>query len=186
MICHILSALNGKISGSFMGTESSRFMGGEYARIRTAYHADAWLYGTTTTKEFTGFQRPVLDGSVTSVPEGDFVARRNAAFYYVSVDTEGEIGWESATFKRAGCPGAHIIEVVTGATSVSYLAYLREHRISYIVAGEAAQAGGSLVGLRMTMTVLPIAGLLLAVFYFHKKYILTESKMEEMNNTLRA
>lgn len=113
-------------------------MGGEYARIRTAYHADAWLYGTTTTKEFTGFQRPVLDGSVTSVPEGDFVARRNAAFYYVSVDTEGEIGWESATFKRAGCPGAHIIEVVTGATSVSYLAYLREHRISYIVAGEAA------------------------------------------------
>ena len=138
MICHILSALNGKISGSFMGTESSRFMGGEYARIRTAYHADAWLYGTTTTKEFTGFQRPVLDGSVTSVPEGDFVARRNAAFYYVSVDTEGEIGWESATFKRAGCPGAHIIEIVTGATSVSYLAYLREHRISYIVAGEAA------------------------------------------------
>ena len=138
MICHILSALNGKISGSFMGTKSSRFMGGEYARIRTVYHADAWLYGTTTTKEFTGFQRPVLDGSVTSVPEGDFVARRNAAFYYVSVDTEGEIGWESATFKRAGCPCAHIIEVVTGATSVSYLAYLREHRISYIVAGEAA------------------------------------------------
>ena len=41
MICHILSALNGKISGSFMGTESSRFMGGEYARIRTAYQADA-------------------------------------------------------------------------------------------------------------------------------------------------
>ena len=28
--------------------------------------------------------------------------------------------------------------VVTGATSVSYLADLREHRISYIVAGEAA------------------------------------------------
>ena len=54
------------------------------------------------------------------------------------------------------------------------------------MAGEAAQAGGSLVGLRMTMTVLPIAGLLLAVFYFYKKYILTESKMEEINNTLRA
>lgn len=38
----------------------------------------------------------------------------------------------------------------------------------------------SVVGLRMTMTVLPIVGLLIAVFYFHKKYILTEQKVEEM------
>ena len=48
IICHILSALNGKISGSFMGAESNRQMGREYAAIR-----NAWLYGTTTTKEFT-------------------------------------------------------------------------------------------------------------------------------------
>lgn len=54
MICHILSALNGKISGSFMGAENNRKMGREYAAVRNAYQADAWLYGTTTTKEFTG------------------------------------------------------------------------------------------------------------------------------------
>ena len=71
--------------------------------------------------------------------------------------------------------------VVSVCLSLSHLS-----QDTAVVAGEAAQAGGSLVGLRMTMTVLPIAGLLLAVFYFHKKYILTESKMEEMNNTLRA
>ena len=80
MVCHILSALNGKISGSFMGTQSNRFMGGEYARIRESYHANAWLYGTTTTKEFTGYKRPVLNKSTLSVPEaGLSISRNNVA-----------------------------------------------------------------------------------------------------------
>lgn len=49
-------------------------------------------------------------------------------------------------------------------------------------AADAVQAGAevSVMGLRLTMTVLPIAGLLAAVFYFHKKYILTEEKLEEL------
>lgn len=34
--------------------------------------------------------------------------------------------------------------------------------------------------LRMTMTVIPIAGLLLAAFLFRRKYILTEQKVEEI------
>jgi len=41
-------------------------------------------------------------------------------------------------------------------------------------------AGGNVVGLRMTMTLIPIVGLLAAVFYFRKKYILTEQKVEEI------
>lgn len=49
-------------------------------------------------------------------------------------------------------------------------------------AAGAVQAGAksSVMGLRLTMTVLPIAGLLAAVFYFHKKYILTEEKLAEL------
>lgn len=136
MICHILSALNGKISGSFMGTASNCQMGREYAAIRDTYQADAWLYGTTTTKEFTRFRVPVYPQKDYTVPAGDFIAIKDAELYYVSIDTEGEIGWESGTFRRAGCPDAHVIEVVTGSTPVSYLAYLREHEVSYIVAGE--------------------------------------------------
>lgn len=38
----------------------------------------------------------------------------------------------------------------------------------------------SVIGLRMTMTLLPIAGLLAAVFYFRKHYILTDEKMAEI------
>lgn len=41
-------------------------------------------------------------------------------------------------------------------------------------------AGASVVGLRMTMTVIPIIGLLIAVIIFRKKFILTEDKVEEI------
>lgn len=43
-----------------------------------------------------------------------------------------------------------------------------------------AVANSSVVGLRMTMTVIPIVGLLAAVFIFHKKYILNEEKVNEI------
>lgn len=49
----------------------------------------------------------------------------------------------------------------------------------------ASAAAGSVVGLRMTMTVIPIIGLLIAVFYFHKKYILTEKKMAEITSRIK-
>ena len=49
-----------------------------------------------------------------------------------------------------------------------------------------AVANSSVVGLRMTMTVVPIIGLLIAVFLFHKKYILTDEKVEEIAAEVKA
>ena len=49
-----------------------------------------------------------------------------------------------------------------------------------------AVAGSSVVGLRMTMTVVPIVGLLIAVFLFHKKYILTDEKVAEIAAAVKA
>lgn len=46
-------------------------------------------------------------------------------------------------------------------------------------------SGSSLMGLRMTMTVLPIAGLLVAVFVFGRKYILTDEKLKEISGELK-
>lgn len=134
VICHILSSLDGKINGPFMGTGSAAGLAGTYASLRSGMNADAWLYGTATTKEFTDHVRPFLeDGS--SVPDGDFVADDQAELYYVSVDTEGEIGWESGTFANRGRTPAHVIEVLTDSTSASYKAYLRKRGVSYILAG---------------------------------------------------
>ena len=129
VICHILSSLDGKINGPFMGTGSAAGLAGTYAALRSGMNADAWLYGTATTKEFTDHVRPVLeDGS--SVPDGDFVADDQAELYYVSVDTEGEIGWESGTFANRGRTPAHVIEVLTDSTSASYKSYLRKRGVS--------------------------------------------------------
>lgn len=47
-------------------------------------------------------------------------------------------------------------------------------------------AGGSVTGLRMTMTILPIVGLLAAVFYFHKKYLLTEQKIAQITEAVKG
>lgn len=53
-------------------------------------------------------------------------------------------------------------------------------------AAEAAVAGASSVAvLRMTMTVLPIAGLLIAVFIFTRKYMLTDEKLREITEELQ-
>ena len=49
---------------------------------------------------------------------------------------------------------------------------------STAVVAEAAES--SIFILRMTMTVIPIVGLLAAVFLFHRKYMLTEQKVEEI------
>lgn len=46
-------------------------------------------------------------------------------------------------------------------------------------------ADSSVVGLRLTMTVIPIAGLLIAVFLFHKKYILTEERIAEITEQIK-
>lgn len=53
---------------------------------------------------------------------------------------------------------------------------------------EAAQvsAESSVIGLRMTMTILPVFGLLAAVWYFHKKYILTDEKIAEINDNIKS
>lgn len=136
-ICHILSALDGKIEGPFMGTQSAQAAGGEYARIRAEYHADAWLYGTVTTKEFTNKFIPESIPEV-EVPDGDFIVENHAQLYYISVDTQGEIGWESGTFHKRGRPDAHVIEILTEYTPMTYRAYLRKHQVSYILAGTNA------------------------------------------------
>lgn len=49
----------------------------------------------------------------------------------------------------------------------------------------AVEASSSVVGLRMTMALIPIIGLVIAVVVFHKKYILTESKLKEILEELK-
>lgn len=138
IVCHILSALDGKIAGAFAGTKAAQAASEEYALIRSAYRAEAWLYGTTTTKEFTQYKKPVLEPNCGDVPDGDYIAETDLRFYYISLDTAGEIGWESGIFQKPGRPDAHVIEILTEATPTAYRAYLRKKGVSYIIAGDTS------------------------------------------------
>ena len=51
--------------------------------------------------------------------------------------------------------------------------------------GAALAAQSSVIGLRMTMTVLPIIGLVIALFYFRKKFLLTQEKVDELTRELK-
>ena len=125
VICHILSSLDGKINGPFMGTEPVSVLGAEYGKFRTKMDADAWLYGTATTKEFINFRTPDLPEKY-EVPDGDFIADDHAKPYFISVDTDGEIGWESGIFSNKGRAPAHVVEVLTESTPAAYKDYLRK------------------------------------------------------------
>lgn len=137
IICHILSSLDGRINGPFRGTEAVRELRAGYGRVRTELDADAWLYGTATTKEFLQFRKPELE-EAAEVPDGDYIADTDAELYYISVDAEGELGWESGIWKREGRPDAHVVEVLTEAAPAAYRAYLRRIGASYIICGEAS------------------------------------------------
>lgn len=134
VICHILSSLDGKINGSFMTARTTGLLAREYGKIRTEMNADAWLYGTTTVKEFLNFQEPVLEQNAC-VPDGDFVAGDESKPYFVALDAKGELGWKSGRFANKGRTEAHIIEILTEAASPSYRAYLSARGVSYILAG---------------------------------------------------
>ena len=137
-VCHILSSLTGSISGPFMGTEAAMPAVRQYGELRAQMKADAWLYGTTTMKEFTGFCKPEpeLLNTEDGEPEDDYQAPHEENFYYASLDVLGEIGWESGTFINKGRAPAHVIETLTGQTPAGYRAYLKKKGVSYITAGE--------------------------------------------------
>lgn len=75
IVCHMMTALDGKITGPFMDTEIADIVGEEYERTNNTYRPQAWLCGQVTTDEnFTFYRKPDLEEQVSEVSEGDFVA----------------------------------------------------------------------------------------------------------------
>lgn len=137
IVCHMMTALDGKITGPYMNTQAIEAPAEEYERINNSYRPQAWLCGRVTTDEnFTFYRKPALDENASSVPEGDYIAVKGAGMHYVSVDASGRIGWETNTLKYKDRPAAHVIEVLTEKASNAYRDLLRRKQISYIIAGK--------------------------------------------------
>ncbi|MDO4289334.1 MAG: RibD family protein [Eubacterium sp.] len=142
IFCHMMTALDGKIMGSFMKTPEGRAAGDVFYNIsfgdKPYYKHQGWLSGRITTDDnFTFYEKPDLDENAEPVEDGDFVAQPDAGMYYVSVDPSGKLGWKSCDLTYIDTH-AHVLEVLTEQASNAYKAFLRRLGISYIIAGEDA------------------------------------------------
>ena len=80
-----------------------------------------------------------------------------------------------------------VVKLASGISAfIASIALAVFHISSEISETDAAggAASSSVVGLRLTMTVVPIVGLLVAYVVFKTKYFLTDAKMEEINNSI--
>jgi riboflavin biosynthesis pyrimidine reductase len=140
VFCHMMTSLDGKISGNYMRTPEAAAAGGVFYDLAFGvdpyYQHQGWLSGRVTTDDnFTHYREPDLDVTAEPVPEGDFVAVRDAEKYYVSVDPSGKLGWQSPDL-RYQTTSAHVLEVLTSKASNAYKAFLRDLGVSYVIAGD--------------------------------------------------
>lgn len=137
VVCHMVSALDGKIDGGYFGMSELRPILDASNQIRAQLQCDAVLYGATTMAETyaDGYLENLPDTSV-SYPRTDYIAPSEVRSFYVAIDTEGRIRWENKYIEKRGRPKSHVIEVLTEDVSDQYLAYLRSFDISYVFAGK--------------------------------------------------
>ena len=87
-----------------------------------------------------------------------------------------------------------VVKLASGVSALIASIALQIFSLSSESVDEAQQAvdfsqsvsQSSKAGLRMTMTLIPIAGLIFAFFWFRKKYILTDEKVEEIAEEVKA
>ena len=79
-----------------------------------------------------------------------------------------------------------VVKLASGVAALIASICLSLCNLSSDTSGAAGSAAASSVaGLRMTMTVIPIGGLLLALLLFRRKYILTEEKVREITEQIK-
>lgn len=81
-----------------------------------------------------------------------------------------------------------VVKLASGIAVMSASVCLSVFKISEDTTEAAGTAIGnsSLLGLRMTMSLVPIVGMLIALVLFKRKYILTDEKIDEINSILSS
>lgn len=78
-----------------------------------------------------------------------------------------------------------VVKLASGVAVLMASICLAVFKISDNTDVEAVVANQSVMGLRMTMTVIPMIGLVIAAVYFGKKFILTDEKVQEITEELK-
>lgn len=137
VICHMVSSVDGKIDGKWFASPEVREPLAESNRIRSDYNCKSVLYGATTMAETyaAGFVG-ALPKTDAIFPREDYLAPVDVDCFFISIDVQGTVAWESKYIEKKNRPRCHPIEVLCENVSDDYIAYLREKDISYIFAGK--------------------------------------------------
>lgn len=77
-----------------------------------------------------------------------------------------------------------VVKLASGVAALLAALCLAVFHISKNTQAQAEIAFGSVMGLRLTMTVIPAIGLVAAILFFNKKFRLTDEKMQEIGKLL--
>ncbi|MDI3478596.1 MAG: hypothetical protein PWQ59_2121 [Thermoanaerobacterium sp.] len=138
IICHMVTSLDGKVTGDFLKkSEYSKFIE-DYYRIHREYGADGFLCGRVTMEgSFPQLPVPSNDYDGPPIAREDYIAEK-AAFYAVAIDLKGKLWWSNRAISDTdeGYDGAHIIEVLTESVPDAFLMHLQDKGVSYIFGGK--------------------------------------------------
>ena len=147
IICHMVTSIDGKVTGDFLFQDECAEATDIYYRINRERKADGFICGRVTMEgSFTGGWYPDLSQYKPVRHDMDmkmdFIVDDLSGFYAISFDTHGKLGWRSNKIidpdGDPGYDGAQIIEVLSEDVDERYLGYLEAMEIPYIFAGETA------------------------------------------------
>ena len=147
IICHMVTSIDGKVTGDFLFQDECAEATDIYYRINRERKADGFICGRVTMEgSFTGGWYPDLNRYKPVHHDMDmkmdFIVDDLSGFYAIAFDTHGKLGWRSNKIidpdGDPGYDGAQIIEVLSEDVDERYLGYLEAMEIPYIFAGETA------------------------------------------------
>ena len=143
VICHMVTSIDGKVTGDFLFQNECAEATEIYYRINRERKSDGFICGRVTMEgSFTGGWYPDLSQYQPVDKKTDFLVDDLSGFYAIAFDTHGKLGWRSNKIidpdKDPGYDGAQIIEVLSEDVDARYLGYLEAMEIPYIFAGETA------------------------------------------------
>jgi riboflavin biosynthesis pyrimidine reductase len=104
----------------------------QYELVHASYEPDGWICGRVTMEPFAKQVRSEAEIAEehAGAPREDFIAPGEHESFAFAIDANGRLAWESNDID-----GDHVVAIVTERVSDAYLAFLRERRVSYLLAG---------------------------------------------------
>ncbi|MCM1252858.1 MAG: dihydrofolate reductase family protein [Clostridium sp.] len=137
IVCHILSAVNGKIAGDFFRVPELEPISAAYRKIRADYQCKATVCGAVTAAEIYQCKVESDKAGISQVFSREtWIAEHNESHYNVVVDMEGKLQWENGVICRPGQSEAHAIVILSESVSDAHLCHLRDAGVSYLFAGK--------------------------------------------------